>query len=215
MKYEYMKEYETNGEKPDLPDDVLIKYKLRDGYESTSRIESIDFSVGGKLPNTNEVISFRIVDERYKPKPNDWHERGELPPVGEVVEYTLCNSSIWYECEIVSHNRLVISSKYIANDCDNGNGLMVVGDLMPIQFRPLRTEKDKLVEKAKEICKSWDDSCGKSIPELLVDAGYRKIKQQTEDEFITQARKELTDHVSINQIATLYRAGCRFVERGE
>ena len=67
MSYEYMKEYECNGVKPDLDDDVLVEFKCQDSREWREHrcIDDLAFS---KDENPIPVISFRIVDERYKPK---------------------------------------------------------------------------------------------------------------------------------------------------
>ena len=199
MKYEYGKEYETNGEKPDLPDDVLVSW-INDAHQTgKAKIGRIVWDNG-----LHKIKEFRIVDERYKPKPNDWHKRGELPPVGEVVE---CNDADgWQKRKILAVDSSVQLVVELFGDkkveCNHPNEVWT--------FRPIRSERDKLVEKAKEICKSWDDSCGKSIPELLVDAGWRPIKKQSESEFVQQC-VDICEHGS----TLLYRAGCRFVERGE
>lgn len=61
LKYEYGVEHPTNGQKPDLPDDVVVKVsvKFQNGYTG-------DFEVGERN-NWCFTESFRIVDERYKP----------------------------------------------------------------------------------------------------------------------------------------------------
>ncbi|AIM40778.1 hypothetical protein PR08_gp21 [Idiomarinaceae phage Phi1M2-2] len=101
--YRYGVEYPTNGKRPDLPDDVVVVVGLgdkADGYEHPCQVWHWE----------DGITSFCIVDERYKPKEGgrlngkynsaslderedvptvragNWHERGELPPVGEAVE---------------------------------------------------------------------------------------------------------------------------------
>lgn len=63
MNYEYMKEYECNGVKPDLPSDVLVELKNRHtgrwNFGSPIRVRRTVWA---------NIDSFRIVDERYKPK---------------------------------------------------------------------------------------------------------------------------------------------------
>jgi len=79
MSYEYMKEYECNGVKPDLPDDVLIQIRCDNHptlkgdwlYSGSDELPNIPMLVGEMLledGNNNSVTHFRIVDERYKPK---------------------------------------------------------------------------------------------------------------------------------------------------
>ena len=61
MKYEYGVEYTTNGVKPDLPDDVLVEVTYsKSGTWFENTVDDIRWLVGG-------VVSFRIVDQRYKP----------------------------------------------------------------------------------------------------------------------------------------------------
>lgn len=60
MKYEYGAEYPTNGVKPDLPYDVVIRVKWKDAA-----------STEGALKGTNvgwiATDSFSVIDERFKP----------------------------------------------------------------------------------------------------------------------------------------------------
>lgn len=62
INYQYGVEYATNGEKPDLPDDVKIE--CFDGYFWWGRK---DLKVGDLLFNTTLTRKFRIIDDRYKP----------------------------------------------------------------------------------------------------------------------------------------------------
>lgn len=59
-KYEYGVEYPTNGQKPDLPDDVLVEASDIAGNWAVLmvKVRRLDWSL---------IKSFRIVDERYKP----------------------------------------------------------------------------------------------------------------------------------------------------
>lgn len=76
MKYEYGVEYETNGEKPDLPDDVLIQQFHNGAWVGElCRWAPIAKPVSDWML-WNNVTKFRIVDERYKPKERE--EMSEL-----------------------------------------------------------------------------------------------------------------------------------------
>lgn len=69
VKYEYGVEYPTNGKKPDLPDGVLVELLYRDGdKDETTRLGILRWNHNG---NDGDILSFRIVDERYKPKEQD------------------------------------------------------------------------------------------------------------------------------------------------
>ena len=190
--YKYGVEYETNGEKPDLPDDVLVQCR------------ALTRHTFGHAHSTNNVAwgnvtAFRIVDERYKPKEqsmnNDWYERGELPPVGAVVEV----APLWDRVLIVAHNNgdcvffNKVSDKY---DCFRS------GDY----FRPIRTERDALVEKAEmDIHQKYIDVVSRHHIQTLIDAGWRPTKPMSDDEFMSKVRT-MTKY-------EMYRAGCRFIEQ--
>lgn len=61
MKYQYDVEYATNGEKPDLPLDVIVERKFKGGGWSGVRDAIYCFE------NWENVTAFRIADNRYKP----------------------------------------------------------------------------------------------------------------------------------------------------
>lgn len=64
--YEYGVEYPTNGQKPDLPDDVLVEVKINNGIfknEYCADARAVGWSVWDE-----RAVAFRIVDDRYKPK---------------------------------------------------------------------------------------------------------------------------------------------------
>lgn len=60
-KYEYGVEYPTNGQKPDLPDDVLVDVEYRWLWRYTKLVSVGDWDW------KDAITAFRIVDERYKP----------------------------------------------------------------------------------------------------------------------------------------------------
>lgn len=70
MDYKYGVEYETNGEKPDIDDDVLVEVHLiRSAISGWYGIgDCISATVGAW--DWLDIDKFRIVDERYKPTTN-------------------------------------------------------------------------------------------------------------------------------------------------
>lgn len=164
----------------------------------------------------------------HKPKEqdmNDWYKNGEPPPIGSVVEYHV-TGGVYVKCKVlaVDEDKLWLKTiealeGYLKFD-NVGSRLVCAAELV----RPLRTETDKLVEEA---CKLIDEpiekhnlniDCSAAIKatiELLIGAGYRKIKPMTEDEFIDYAIQCWIGILSINQWREIYQAGCRFIEQGE
>ena len=197
----------------------------RDGDNQINLIDDIGFfSVGGRWRVIGEFICTREEFEQRKAElaakgntMNDWHKKGELPPVGSVVECSLDfdrpkEKSNWNKIEVLYSDRSTVVGRIIegAHGHHFSNGFEVGN----YKFRPLRTEKDRLVEQAKAICKSWNDSCGKSIPELFVEANWRPIKPMTEDEFAIEVTSLLSKYNTDWQ-GILYQAGCRLIEQGE
>ena len=152
---------------------------------------------------------------------NDWYKKGELPPVGAVVDVV---GDVQYgagetNCEVVAHveNCAVIRMSY---------GL---GCFEPRVLKPSRTETDKLVEQMERsfentVCISTNNH--RAVAELLTGKGYRKVKLMSEDEFVQSARKyfECFDSLRFDvgkmmliceSLRKLHSAGCRFIDKGE
>jgi len=178
--YKWGVEYQTNGKKPDLPDDVLVEFKSERliGWNKTS-VGYVDWVF---------TTEFRIVDERHKPKDqpmfinftvdrrmkdgivissdNSWHARGERPPVGvecEVLNSALDNAE-WERCVVKFIGDLVCV--YTSESCNER-----CAHLDFIKFRPIKTEREKFVEAALEIA---DRSTNYTATfKQMYDAGFR------------------------------------------
>lgn len=112
-----------------------------------------------------------------KPQDNSWHERGEFPP-----KWTICDIRVapndWIDKVEIVHSK-------------TGQGVVV--KLMPstdvetylsavshkLEFRPLRTEREKAIEHLVEIiCQDGDLSkdgvISQTMARRIFDAGFRK-----------------------------------------
>ena len=99
---------------------------------------------------------------------NGWHERGELPPVGTVCEYTLGANAPWYQCEIkyvIRGNGVVM--KRIPYGNEQYCGLI---HRNPVSFRPIRTERDVLLSIIVEEMNHYDTD-GK-LADAILAAGF-------------------------------------------
>lgn len=140
---------------------------------------------------------------------NDWYKNGELPPVGIVVEVLGgaygSDDMVWRKSEIYAHVKGEVLAEstshsgvyklYSANEC-----------------RPPRTETDKLLEQMERSFESTGcvfTSDHYALAEHLIEQGYRKIKQMTEDEFVLDLSNRFETY------SEMYQAGCRFIEQGE
>ena len=108
---------------------------------------------------------------------NSWHERGELPPVGcECYIRHSCWNSEKYEKVTVA----AITNEYVIVKYATFEQHYMLND---ISFRPLRTERDKVIDEMIGILKAKFDRPGvdgiavADIVDELYDAGYRKVKQ--------------------------------------
>lgn len=183
--YKYGVEYETNGKKPDLPDDLIIEHSVFGNFEEPVR--------AGLIVSWGRIDKFRIVDERYKPvelfparlmqdgennqvfkadmSEKSWHEKGELPPVGE-------------RCEWRPHSPTKANWKSCTIDYIHGDSICVTNDdsyktkqvLRNVKFRPLKTERERFVEAVTNAVKAKHaapDSVYKNFAIALYDAGFK------------------------------------------
>lgn len=230
--YKYGVEYETNGEKPDLPDDVKIQVFDQGLGWCKSKLGTVKDWFSPRKPKY--YTKFRIVDDRFKPKDqdmNDCYEKFELPPVGVKLKGARVVSQDgvkdWFDFpryEVVAHHS---NGKTFFVEVLDDKGSYLGTQKFDVgcgQYKPLPTETDKLVEQM------YDDASGEydldtatkptnqhllTACRLLHEKGYRKIKLMSEEEFATHSRKQLIEQFSPMQLAKLYRAGCRFLDQGE
>ena len=96
---------------------------------------------------------------------NGWFERGELPPVGEVCDAYLDYPPQWIETEIVAHKDgfAIGWCKSVMKGCH--------GDKAH-EFRPLRTERDKLVELIKTYRHTFRSDT--EFADAILAAGFKR-----------------------------------------
>lgn len=138
---------------------------------------------------------------------NDWYERGELPPVGTQCEVNHIGE--WKPTVIVGYDAGLPVFKTEWND----RYAYACGD--DFEFRPIRTERDVLVEKAFNDIGRLSNDDDTYIIERLIAKGWRPVKQQGEDEFASYAKEIRFGILSTDEWLDLYRAGFRFIEQGE
>lgn len=140
----------------------------------------------------------------------DWYNKCELPPVGAVVEVK--HKGCWQKTKIIGHD-----DGWAVYPCEGFDDVRGYDAGYPKLFRPLRTEMDKLVEQMVCDMSDADRGTGENahmVARSLVEQGYRKIKQQSEDEFAIEITSLLSKYNTDWQ-GILYQAGCRFIEQGE
>lgn len=75
--------------------------------------------------------------EQEMKQDNGWFERGELPPVGEVCEWLECHQTGWQKVTLAGHYE---NAAWIVPE-----GKEPITVFNPTGFRPIRTERDELV----------------------------------------------------------------------
>ena len=119
------------------------------------------------------VISISQALGRESEVENTWFERGELPPVGAKVKLSCPEFDRDHDFEFDGTEAEIL----LHRTTDNGNKVAVFvsehGDyhaLVAHCFRPLKTEKEKFVERAREI---FEDYAPPLNYEKLYDKGLR------------------------------------------
>lgn len=163
--YKYGVEYETNGKKPDLPDDVLIQ----GCYILTGIDESIPVKAG--KAGWPMISKFRIVDEHYKTVNTEpeksWHKKGELPPVGSEIE-------VYAAGEEVRQIHVVWSGDGVVFGLDMGAPFVYAHfSEKAYKFRPLKTEREKFQGVAIELFRHNQGATIAELMGLMFDAGFK------------------------------------------
>lgn len=103
-----------------------------------------------------------LMDEKYRFNRNDWHERGELPPVG--IECEILSNGRWASVFIIGVNR---AGKLIA---EFPHGDLVLCENM--EFRPIRTERHELINI---ITANLSGTAGQVADAILADGFKRGV----------------------------------------
>lgn len=105
-----------------------------------------------------------LMDEKFRFDRDDWHERGELPPVGATVMHMgTATDKDWLEVEIIAHAQRK-GFKVAVFEYSGG-----VSFSSATYFRPIRTERDVLIE----IIKKTDDTDDR-IADAILAAGFKR-----------------------------------------
>ena len=99
-------------------------------------------------------------------------ESNELPAVGSHLEVSWGKKVAWYECVVLPSNRLAI---------DRYAGWHVVGWRDDYEFRPLKTEKEKFVERLVLIMNDNTNATFTEISGVLYDKDLRFIVEAKKD----------------------------------
>lgn len=122
------------------------------------------------------IKSFKIIDKRYKPADtsylneltqpqslthseeglthSEWHERGELPPVGVEFEsyFAMDTEPKWNKCKVAYS-----SNEHTILIFDDGEENYYETDKLRkiAKFRPIRTEREKVIEAVDSLIHNY------------------------------------------------------------
>ncbi len=153
---------QNHGEDNWYSDDVAVRCRLIGevigDWRDTLEKRPEEFKQFTSIEDNQELS---VSQEHEMKQDNGWFERGELPPVGEVCEIlgAFGHYQEWFECKIIAEHN---GSVFAANERSWMN--VRKGER---QFRPLRTERDVLIE----IIKKTDDTDDR-IADAILAAGF-------------------------------------------
>ena len=132
----------------------------------TDEVTFIIASTGKVIGDWRTTLEGRP-EPNSKPRTNDWHTRGELPPVGEECE--VLHNGEWHKTYIIGHDR----NGAAVYDCDSfDEEAPYDGNSHASCFRPIRTERDELIE----IIESVGNQSNGFLADTIIDQGWRPTK---------------------------------------
>lgn len=142
-----------------------------------------EFSTGIVFGDWSDTLEERPVKEEFD---NSWYDKGELPPVGVICECSMDfnNSKLfanWNKIRVLYADESTIVGEILEGSFSGNysNGF----ETHIYKFRPVQSERDKLIEQAKALINSnqklyhnTSSTQVQTIAELIVDAGWKPTK---------------------------------------
>lgn len=127
---------------------------------------------GGFMPKAEPYFPpKKPVDEVSEKPESNWHERGELPPVGVECEMLTCKE--WIVVYVVGMDKA--SGRLVVRYIETGE---YFGHTPEAHFyRPIRTHREKVIEAAMDVCNKVPE--GESVLGYLYYAGMLVLPQDS------------------------------------
>lgn len=162
-------EWKWLGENPSLGDEYWTADELRSqckgvvigDWRDTLEKRPEEFKPFASIEDNQEQD---MAKQQEMKQDSGWFERGELPPVG--VECEVMHRERWVVCDVIAHFQQKVAM-VAAYTVDNGNALKNLDSCIAKYFRPIRTERDVLIE----IIKKTDDTDDR-IADAILAAGF-------------------------------------------
>lgn len=115
----------------------------------TSDVPASSASIGEVLGDWRDTLERRPVDMSApfvteRPKESTWFERGELPPVGIWCEAS-CDGAEPEKCKVIAYHKQQVAVQW----SQFNHGCLDVLEMPGWAFRPIRSDRDKLIEVMK------------------------------------------------------------------
>lgn len=99
---------------------------------------------GEVLGDWRDTLEHRPQAAKSEPSSDDWHKRGELPPIGVCVLKKYKNNDCWHEVTIAGAGNQLVIFRY-------PDGIEVVGEWHEYDFRPLQTERERVASELVDV----------------------------------------------------------------
>ena len=157
------------------------------GFDSSKGL-SKEYSSGLVFGDWNYTLEEKPLEGEpvKKELDNSWYDNDELPTVGVICECSLDfdspkSSSNWNKIKVLYVDESTIVGEILEGSYDGNysNGF----ETCIYKFRPVQSERDKLIEQAKALIESnrklyfnTSSTEVQTIAELIVDAGWKPTK---------------------------------------
>ena len=201
--YRWGVEYETNGKRPELADDVVVSCKIFNTNHIRNKHEQkVDFWDWDIRDMSSDIESFRITDQRYKPADTSYLENNNLAQVDDIsvvesewYDYenqralrlpdvgTECltwfddGKECWQKCKVLALSPYEQDHMAVSLIGRHDRKLVWANNFKPLDHatRKAELEKKRVIASA---CEVIPEIGGKSLLEALYDAGYLRLPDQ-------------------------------------
>lgn len=140
-------------------------------WPGEERIDIIGPNGNDGLHYATKAPEFKLSAGVFNLVDDDWHARGELPPVGARC---LCwfddGRECWHECFVIGSIDSEIKNRYLAASLIGKHDRKLV---WANEFRPLRTEREKFIDAVMSLSSKKDVDKPEDLAGALFDAGFR------------------------------------------
>lgn len=157
-------EWKWLGENPSLGDDHWTADELRSQCKGVVLGDWRD-TLEKRPEEFQPFTSIEDNQEKAMKQDNGWHERGELPPVGAVCLYVV-SDRLSAEVEITAHAKLGLCFVEVGKSGEN----YVSKTAELHRFRPVRTERDDLIEMLADF--DGSPASAGAVADAILAAGF-------------------------------------------